>query len=73
MRQLDLPGDPDVLADFLAGNLELPAAQKQTLLETPSVPERLSRLEMLLGDRIRTLSERLEEKRRKEISGGVLN
>ena len=73
MRKLDLPTEADVLADFLGGNLHLPVEEKQALLETLSVPERLSRLEELLGDRIRTLTERWEEKRRKKFAGGVLN
>ena len=73
MRKLDLPAEADVLADFLGGNLNLPVEEKQALLETLSVPERLSRLDVLLGDRIRTLTERWEEKRRKKFAGGVLN
>lgn len=73
MRALDLPSDPDVLADFIGGNLELPVERKQKLLETLSVPERMSRLAVIMGARIRVLTERLEEKRRKQFGRGVMN
>jgi len=73
MRELDLPEEPDVLADFLAGNLDLPVEERQSLLETLSVPARLARLTDLLGDRIRTLTERWEEKRRSQFLGERLN
>ena len=73
MRALDLPTDPDMLADFIGGNLELPVDQKQELLEMLSVPERMSRLAIILGERIRVLSERWDEKRRKQFGRGVLN
>lgn len=73
MRALDLPSEPDVLADFIGGNLELPVDQKQALLELLSVPERLSRLAVIISERIRVLTERWEEKRRKQFAGGVLN
>jgi Lon protease-like protein len=73
MRELDLPEAPDVLADFLAGNLDLPVEERQLLLETLSVPARLARLTDLLGDRIRTLTERWEEKRRSQFLGERLN
>ncbi len=63
-RQLDLPADPDFLADYVAGAVELPIAEKQALLETLSVPERLSRLAVLLAARVRSLTEMWEEKRR---------
>jgi Lon protease-like protein len=73
LREFDLPKEPEVLADFLAGNLELPVEKKQELLETLSVPVRLERLTGILGERIRVLSERWEEKRRKQFGRGVLN
>lgn len=73
MRRLDLPSDHDTLSDFIAGNVDLPASEKQELLETVSLPARLSRLAVLLGDRIRALTQRWEEKRRKKFAGAALN
>ena len=72
-RRLDLPGDPDTMADFVAGNAELPPEEKQALLETLSLPARLSRLAVLLGERIRVLTERWEEQRRAKFAGERLN
>jgi Lon protease-like protein len=72
-RRLDLPGDPDALADFVAGNAELPPEEKQALLEMLSLPARLSRLAVLLGDRVRALTELWEEKRRTKFAGERLN
>jgi Lon protease-like protein len=72
-RRLDLPSDPDALADFVAGNAELPPEEKQALLETLSLPARLSGLTMLLDDRVRALTELWEEKRRSKFAGERLN
>lgn len=72
-RTLDLPSDADVLADFVAGQLDVPAGAKQSLLETLSVPERLRREAEILGDSIRQLTERWEERRREKYAGGALN
>jgi len=72
-RRLDLPSDADALADFVAGNAELPPKEKQALLETLSLPVRLSRLAVLLGDRVRALTELWEEQRRKKFAGERLN
>jgi hypothetical protein len=47
--------------------------EKQRMLETLPVPERLRRPETLLGERIRTLTERWEEKRRSQFGRGVMN
>ena len=73
MRAPGLPVEPEVLADFIGGNLELPMERRQELLETISVPERMSRLAVMMSERIRVLAERLEEKRRKQFAGGVMN
>ena len=73
MRELELPSDAGMLADFIGGNLELPIEQKQELLETLPVPERMSRLAVILGVRIRALTQRWEEKQRKRFGRGVLN
>ena len=72
-RQLDLPADADALADFVAGSADLPSEERQTLLETLSLPARLDRLAVLLKVRVRTLTELWEEKRRKEFAGERLN
>ena len=73
VRRLDLPTEPDLLADFVAHQLEVPSATKQELLETLSVPGRLRRVAELLGDSIRALTERWEEERRKKFAGAALN
>ncbi len=73
MRELELPKRPDLLSDFIAGNLELPTPEKQSLLETLSVPERLSRVAVMLAERIATLTERWEEKRQQQFGHGVRN
>ncbi|MEX2158369.1 MAG: LON peptidase substrate-binding domain-containing protein [Dehalococcoidia bacterium] len=72
-RTLDLPSDSDALADFVAGQLDVPAGTQQSLLETLSVPERLRREAEILGDTIRQLTERWEERRREKYAGGALN
>jgi Lon protease-like protein len=73
MRGVDLPSDAAVLSDFLAGNLDLPVEERQPLLEMLSVPERLSRLAVLMGERLRALSERWESERREKFAGARLN
>ena len=73
MRQLDLPADPETLADFVAYQLDAQPATKQELLETLSVPARLHREADLLGERIRELTERWEERRRERFAGSALN
>ena len=73
VRQVDLPANPDRLADFIAHQIEIPPATKQELLETLSVPARLRREGDLLGDLIRTLTERWEEERRRKFTGPALN
>ncbi len=73
VRRMDLPGDPDALADFVAGHVQAPPPAKQELLETLSVPARLRRETELLGDHIRNLTERWEEQRRKKFAGALLN
>lgn len=73
VRRLDLPRDPDRLADFVASHMEMAPATKQELLETLSVPARLLREAELLGDLVRTLTERWEEQRRKKFAGAALN
>ena len=73
MRDLDLPSDADILADFVAGHIDVDADIKQELLETLSVPERLRREIELLDGCIRELNERWQERQRRKFAGGVLN
>lgn len=73
VRDLDLPSDADVLADFVAGHIDVEADIKQELLETLSVPDRLRRELDLLDGCIRALQDRWEERRRRKFAGGVLN
>ena len=73
VRSLSLPGEPDVLADFVAAGIEATPETKQELLETLSVPLRLRREAELLGEIIRKLNERWEELQRKRFAGGALN
>ncbi len=72
-REVNIPGAPAALADFVASQLDVPNEAKQELLETLSVPARLAHEEELLGDLIRTLTERWEESRQKRFAGSALN
>lgn len=73
VRALDLPSDADILADFVAGHIDVDAETKQELLETLSVPDRLRRELDLLDGCIRALADRWEERQRRKFAGGVLN
>ena len=73
VRSLSLPGEPEALADFVAANIEATPETKQELLETRSVPLRLRREAELLGEIIRKLTERWEERRRQRFAGSALN
>jgi Lon protease-like protein len=72
-RELALPPEPDRLADFVAAQLEVAPEEKQRLLETLPVVERLQAEFELLGERIRTLHEQWEERRRDRFAGAALN
>ncbi len=72
-RQLNIPGAPAKLADYVASQIEVPEDVKQELLEIASVPERLAREKDLLGDLIRTLTEKWDESREKRFAGSALN
>ncbi len=72
-RQVNIPGAPAALADYIASHLDVPNEAKQELLEMLSVPARLAREEELLGDLIRDLTERWEENRQKRFAGSALN
>jgi Lon protease-like protein len=72
-RELNLPDDPDALADFVAGNMDASPLAKQALLEALSVPDRLRMEAELLGERIGTLNERWERAHREKFTGAALN
>lgn len=72
-RAVDLPSDPDRLADHIAHQIEASATEQQELLEALSVQKRLRREAELLGERIRALTERWEEQRNKKFAGAALN
>ena len=72
-REVNIPGAPAALADFVASQLDVPHAAKHALLEMLSVPARLAREEELLGDLISMLTERWEESRQKRFAGSALN
>ncbi|MDP3766441.1 MAG: LON peptidase substrate-binding domain-containing protein [Dehalococcoidia bacterium] len=73
VHRLELPDEPGQLADFVAAHVDFEPEDKQKLLETLSVPARLRREVDLLGDCIRQLTERWEERRRKKFAGAALN
>lgn len=72
-RQLNIPGAPAKLADYVASQIEVPENVKQELLEILSVPNRLAREKDLLGDLIRTLTVKWDESREKRFAGSALN
>ncbi len=73
VRRLGLPSGADRLADFVASHIEVDAPTKQELLETLSVPDRLRREADLLGDLIRALTERWQERQKQRLAGAALN
>lgn len=62
-RSLDLPSDPDVLADFIASRTPVEARVKQGLLEELSAKKRLAAEKEILGEAIRQLTAQLEAAR----------
>ena len=72
-RKLRLPDEPGALADFVAAKLDTPPETKQELLEALSVPARLRRETYLLGEGIRSLTERWSDNRRRRYAGSALN
>ena len=61
--------DPGALADFLAANINIPVAEKQTLLEVIEVTERLQKLSLSLANQIELLelSDKIQSKVNKAI------
>jgi ATP-dependent Lon protease len=66
---LDNIDRPDALSDFLAANLSLGVVQKQELLETFDVVERLKKVTAILNNQLEVLrlSQKIQESVRKEI------
>lgn len=73
VRQVDLPGQPDQLADFVATQIDATSEEKQQVLETLAVLERLRLVRDLLQASLGTLNERWEERRQKRFAGAALN
>jgi Lon protease-like protein len=72
-HQVELPSKADRLADFVVSRLDLPVRTKQELLETLPTAGRLRREAELLGERIRELNGRWEERRQEKFAGVALN
>jgi Lon protease-like protein len=72
-REMNIPGAPATLADYVASRLDVPNEAKQELLEMLSVPVRLAREEELLDALISDLTERWDESRQERFAGAALN
>jgi uncharacterized protein len=62
-RSLEMPGDPDLLADFIGSRLGVDPHMKQRLLEELSARTRLALEVQILGEAIREMTPRVEEAR----------
>ncbi|HKZ50565.1 MAG TPA: LON peptidase substrate-binding domain-containing protein [Dehalococcoidia bacterium] len=58
-RSIQLPPEPDALADFVAGRLLVDRLVKQTLLETLPVPQRLAQEAAILEEQEHILANRV--------------
>jgi Lon protease-like protein len=73
-RSLEMPGEPDLLADFIASRLGIDPHMKQRLLEELSARTRLALEVQILGEAIREMTPRVEESRIMRWHGfGVMN
>jgi Lon protease-like protein len=73
-RSVDLPHDPEHLADLVGSRLDVPTPMKQELLETATVSSRLKREVTLLSDELAPLRARVTASRRERYGGlGALN
>ncbi len=73
-REFPVPRSSTVLADLVAGRLEIPLGVKQELLESPEVLQRLEMLVKVLEVENGQLKRRLASHLRKHVGGfGVLN
>lgn len=62
-RSIEMPGDPDSLADFIGSRLGVNPLTKQRLLEELSARTRLALEVQILGEAIREMTPRVEEGR----------
>ncbi len=62
-RSIEMPGEPDILADFIGSRLNVDLWTKQRLLEELSARKRLALEVQLLGDSIREMTPRVEDAR----------
>jgi len=73
-RTIEMPGEPDLLADFIGSRLSVNPQTKQRLLEELSARTRLALEVQILGDAIREMTPRVEEARIMRWSGfAVMN
>jgi len=68
-KAIDGMNSPDALADLIASFMDVPAAEKQTLLETVDVRARLERVASMLAHRIEVLklTKKISEQTRESI------
>jgi uncharacterized protein len=62
-RSIEMPGEPDLLADFIGSRLGVDPKTKQRLLEELSTRTRLALEVQILGEAIREMTPRVEEAR----------
>ena len=62
-RSIEMPGEPDTLADFIGSRLGVNPRTKQRLLEELSARTRLALEVQILGEAIREMTPRVEEAR----------
>jgi Lon protease-like protein len=62
-RSIEMPGEPDLLADFIGSRLGVNPQTKQRLLEELSTRTRLALEVQILGEAIREMTPRVEEAR----------
>ena len=73
-RSLEMPGEPDSLADFIGSRLGVDPHMKQRLLEELSARTRLAIEVQILGEAIREMTPRVDEARIMRWHGfGVMN
>jgi uncharacterized protein len=68
-RSIEMPGEPDLLADFIGSRLGVKPQTKQQLLEELSARTRLALEVQILGEAIREMTPRVEEARIMRWSG----
>jgi uncharacterized protein len=68
-RSIEMPGEPDLLADFIGSRLGVKPQTKQRLLEELSARTRLALEVQILGEAIREMTPRVDEARIMRWSG----